>query len=184
MDKLGKKLVSIEDKLGGSQPMPANVQDPLGWHLNYIETLLENGGGGSGVSSNFVDLTSFGKFNILEKVEWNSIEHPEILPVVKGLFDSYSADKITIVKLYVDAGEEDQDITVTASDTAVHIEMPTTDIIQIFAANFYRPTGGGDPEGIYPEIQFAKIDSDGTIIYALNVSFYIGQEGEPEGEGE
>ncbi len=57
MDKLGRKLVSIENKLGGSEPVPANVQDPLGWHLNYIESLIEQGGGEGGDISSQIDIS-------------------------------------------------------------------------------------------------------------------------------
>ena len=133
-------------------------------------------GGGKDSIFNFVDLTTLGDFSIAEKTELNSITNPEILPIVKGLLDSYSADKITVVKLTVDAGEEDQSITVTASDTAVHIEMPGADMIQVIAANIFIPAHG-DTEGIYPDIQFAKIvddsDESETIIYALTVGFIV-----------
>jgi hypothetical protein len=96
-------------------------------------------GGGKDSIFNFVDLTTLGDFSIAEKAELNSISNPEILPIVKGLFDSYSADKITVVKLAVDSGEEDQDITVTASDTAVHITMSNAELIQVIAANIFIP---------------------------------------------
>ena len=43
MDELTEKLVSIENKLGGSQEAP-ETDDKLGWHLSYIESLI---GGGS-----------------------------------------------------------------------------------------------------------------------------------------
>ena len=56
MDKLGKKLVSIENKLGGSEPVPSNVQDKLGWHLDYIESLIEGGGGGGSMSTPIFDV--------------------------------------------------------------------------------------------------------------------------------
>ena len=43
MDELAERLVSIENKLGGSQEAP-ETDDKLGWHLSYIESLI---GGGS-----------------------------------------------------------------------------------------------------------------------------------------
>lgn len=55
MDKLGKKLVSIENKLGGSEPVPSSVQDKLGWHLEYIESLIGGGGGGGSTSAPVFD---------------------------------------------------------------------------------------------------------------------------------
>ena len=44
-DKLDKKLTNIEEKLGGTETVPAYVQDRLGWHLDYIESLIGGGGG-------------------------------------------------------------------------------------------------------------------------------------------
>lgn len=42
MDKLEHKLNSIQNKLGGTKPTP-NVFDKLGWHLDYIEELIQSG---------------------------------------------------------------------------------------------------------------------------------------------
>ena len=132
---------------------------------------------------NFVDLTVFGVFAIGTPVEVNSIEHPEIEPILKNLFEKYDPNKITVVKLNADAGEENQNITVTASDTAVHIKANDYEIIQIIAANTFKPTEG-ESEGIYPDISFMKsvqeINGVPTTIYALNVAFYMHDENEGE----
>ena len=45
-DKLETKLRSIESELGGSETVPPCADDKLGWHLDYIEELIEEGGGG------------------------------------------------------------------------------------------------------------------------------------------
>lgn len=57
MDKLGNKLHSIEEKLGGQEVAP-NVQDKLGWHLDYIEDLIEGGSSGGNVDDVKVNDTS------------------------------------------------------------------------------------------------------------------------------
>jgi len=44
---LNEKLVNIEIKLGGTEPAP-EVADKLGWHLDYIESLIGGGGSGGG----------------------------------------------------------------------------------------------------------------------------------------
>lgn len=46
MDKLKQKLVNIEKALGGKHIIP-QTDDLLGWHLDYIESLIKEGGGGS-----------------------------------------------------------------------------------------------------------------------------------------
>jgi hypothetical protein len=46
MADLNDKLVAIEEKLGGTEPMPVGTQDALGWHLDYIESLIDGGGSG------------------------------------------------------------------------------------------------------------------------------------------
>lgn len=45
MAKLEEKLVNIEHKLGGTEKAPKHG-DKLGWHLDYIESLIGGGGGG------------------------------------------------------------------------------------------------------------------------------------------
>ena len=44
-DKLEEKLTNIEEKLGGTEEVPADSQDKLGWHLDYIESLIGGSGG-------------------------------------------------------------------------------------------------------------------------------------------
>lgn len=44
MNVLEQKLTSIEEKLGGSEQAPENG-DKLGWHLDYIESLIGGSGG-------------------------------------------------------------------------------------------------------------------------------------------
>lgn len=132
---------------------------------------------------NFVDLTVLGVFEIATPVEVNSLEHPEIESILKNLFDKYDANKITVVKLNADAGEDEQNITVTASDTAVHIKANGYEVIQIIAANTFKPTEG-ESEGIYPNISFMKttqeVDGVTTTIYILNVAFYMYDDNEGE----
>ena len=53
MDLLEKKLVTIENKLGGAEEPTPDVIDKLGWHLDKIEDLIE---GGSGGTSDYNDL--------------------------------------------------------------------------------------------------------------------------------
>ena len=48
MADLESKLVKIESALGGDTPTPS-VDDKLGWHLDYIEDLIQEGGGGGDV---------------------------------------------------------------------------------------------------------------------------------------
>ena len=48
MADLNDKLVAIENKLGGTEPMPVGTQDALGWHLDYIESLIDGGSSGGG----------------------------------------------------------------------------------------------------------------------------------------
>ena len=50
-DKLETKLRKIEDALGGTEPTP-DTEDKLGWHLDYIEELAQEGGGGTTVVAN------------------------------------------------------------------------------------------------------------------------------------
>ena len=45
-DKLETKLVKIEKSLGGSESVPLDVTDKLGWHLDYIESLIKGSSGG------------------------------------------------------------------------------------------------------------------------------------------
>ena len=48
MDKLAKELRDIEKALGGDETLPDSYyksDDKLGWHLDYIEDLIEEGGG-------------------------------------------------------------------------------------------------------------------------------------------
>ena len=54
MDKLNEKLISIERALGG-EPVIPQTDDVLGWHLDYIESLIEEGGGGGGEGIKVVD---------------------------------------------------------------------------------------------------------------------------------
>lgn len=131
----------------------------------------------------FVDLSVLGTFSVEEEIEWNSIEHPEVEPILKDLFDKYDANKITVVKLNVAAGDEK--IAVTASDTAIHIIGDGYEGISVIAANNYKKEAGEDEgakaEGIYPDISFATttVEIDGVFkkTYVLTLSFYI-----PEGE--
>lgn len=121
--------------------------------------------------STFIDLTPFGKFSLAEETDWNSVEHPEIVPLVKNLFEKYDPNKITIVKLNATIpNEESQSIEVTASDTAVHITSDDYEVIQVLAANHYKI--GDENEGVFPDISFSKLNNEGTIIYGLSVVFY------------
>lgn len=45
MDRLNKHLQNIEEKLGSTEKLPSSAVDPLDWHLNKIESLIEGGGG-------------------------------------------------------------------------------------------------------------------------------------------
>ncbi len=50
MDKLAKELRDIEKALGGDETLPDSyykAEDKLGWHLDYIEDLIEEGGSGT-----------------------------------------------------------------------------------------------------------------------------------------
>ena len=42
-DALDTKLRNIEKALGGEEVYPFDVQDKLGWHLDYIESLIKGG---------------------------------------------------------------------------------------------------------------------------------------------
>lgn len=131
----------------------------------------------------FVDLTVLGTFSIEEAIEWNSIEHPEVEPILKDLFDKYDGNKITVVRLKVAAGDERIDV--TASDTAIHIIGDGYEGISVIAANNYKTEAGEDEvakaEGIYLDISFATsiVEIDGVLqkVYVLTLSFYV-----PEGE--
>lgn len=43
-DSLEKKLRNIENALGGDALPPEHTNDRLGWHLDYIESLIDDGG--------------------------------------------------------------------------------------------------------------------------------------------
>ena len=51
-DPLGEKLITIENKLGSTQKMPVGTKDPLGWHLDHIESLIDESSGGTKVIAN------------------------------------------------------------------------------------------------------------------------------------
>ena len=137
---------------------------------------------------NIVDLTTLGAFSVGPSIDMNSAEDEEVGVIGKKLFDTYSEDKVTMVKLSVKVSEdEDEDsvATVTASDTAIHMFMYDSDsetefeIIQVFAANIYKAglsTGGpSSNEGVYPELSFIKapgLGTDGADLYLITVGVY------------
>jgi hypothetical protein len=74
MDELKNKLISIENKLGGTEQAP-EVEDKLGWHLDYIESLIDSGSGGG---------TKLYKHDILFKGAGYSMSHLIIINTNKN----------------------------------------------------------------------------------------------------
>lgn len=72
MDKLDNKLTNIEVALGGTESMPENTEDKLGWHLDYIEELAEAGGDVELKTINGQDLHGEGNIEIKTYQAFNS----------------------------------------------------------------------------------------------------------------
>lgn len=56
MDNLEQHLLDIEEKLGYTGGTPEDVYDPLAWHLDKIEELIDEGGSSSTNDKHFYEL--------------------------------------------------------------------------------------------------------------------------------
>ena len=95
-DKLDKKLTNIEEKLGGTETVPAYVQDRLGWHLDYIESLIGGGGGGSGkvftnvTASDWIQDSTYSDFGYKCILTCDGITANSVVEVILSLDDAIS----------------------------------------------------------------------------------------------
>ena len=114
-DKLETKLRKIEDALGGTKPTP-NIEDKLGWHLDYIEDLIEEGGGGGGttvianpeMSGDEDDLVGLQVGNTKYKVSGEGGGSEVIAnPTLEGDEDSLNSIEIDGTKYIVEGGSSE-----------------------------------------------------------------------------
>ena len=95
-DKLDKKLTKIEEKLGGTESVPAYVQDRLGWHLDYIESLIGGSGGASGkvftdvTASDWVQDSTYSDFGYKCVLTCDGITTNSVVEVILSLDDAIS----------------------------------------------------------------------------------------------
>lgn len=95
-DKLEVKLTNIEEKLGGTEEVPTDSQDKLGWHLDYIESLIGGGGGGSGkvftdvTASDWVQDSTYSDFGYKCVLTCDGITANSVVEVILSLDDAIS----------------------------------------------------------------------------------------------
>lgn len=161
--------------------------------LRQVTNDLLGGGGSVSPSAirnacfNMVDLTVLGTLNMAETTSINSVENPEVGTLCQNLFDNYSSDKITVVKMDVVAGDTDETARVTASDTTVCMNTDGYNVIMIMAANLYKAglvnDDRADNEGIYPSIQFVKAEeAEVGTVYMVEIEFLSYNNHHSEGE--
>jgi len=106
-DKLETKLRKIEDALGGTEPTP-DTEDKLGWHLDYIEELAQEGGGGTTVVANPEmsgdedDLVGLQVGETKYKINDNVGSEVIANPILEGNEDSLSSIEIDGTKFKVE----------------------------------------------------------------------------------
>lgn len=96
-DRLNEKLINIEEKLGGTETVPAYVQDRLNWHLDYIESLIGGGGGGASgkvftdvTASDWVQDSTYSDFGYKCILTCDGITANSVVEVILSLDDAIS----------------------------------------------------------------------------------------------
>ena len=123
MDALGYRLTKIENALGGDTPIP-NVEDKLGWHLEYIEELIQEGGSGSQLKTiNGQDLHGEGNIAITTYQAFDSSWPTDNNYTAKQFCDVLDADENVVIGMGYFGGAKWSDKPAGLSNGDVVVEI-------------------------------------------------------------
>ena len=169
-DRLNKKLLKIENSLGGTKKVPLGVQDKLGWHLDYIDKLIEEGGGGGDIqlkTINGQDLKGEGNIAITTYQAFPSSWPTDNQHTAKQFCDVVDADETAVIGMgyfggakWSDkpAGLSNGDVVVEIlegpnSTKAIHLIMTSSSVYPYRWEYTYWSHGSTSPwRGVQPEL--------------------------------